>query len=385
MIRRGFHSALVFFSFLVFLSACSPYQKLLKSNDWKKKLEEGYKYFNKGDFEKANPLLTDALLALRGTQEAEKVTYYVAFCNFKMGDYALAAYDFKNFSDAYPISPYTEDAFFNYAKSLYFGSPKSNLEQSNTMTAINAFQLYLDHYPTTVRAEECNKYIDELKAKLEKKAIDNALLFYQILNYKSAIWAIRNVLTQYPVTKRREYLEYIIVKSAFLYAENSMESKRIERYVEAGQDYFDFKEKYPVSIYAEETKRLYDKSIVRIADIKHQEKVEEAQRRQKAVNDAIEMYSDKRYLVAIKTMESIISNYPEIKEKEKLSFLVFKSAFKYANHTDTLKKQNFTVAVDKYNNFTTAFPASKYKDEATKLYAKALEEIKKSEVQSNNK
>ncbi len=102
-----------------------------------------------------------------------------------------------------------------------------------------------------------NKYIDELKAKLEEKAIDNAMLYYNIENYKSAVWALREVINQFPATKEREKLEYYIVRSAYNLAEKSVEKKQKERYINTVQYYNEFREKFPKSIYDNELNRIY--------------------------------------------------------------------------------------------------------------------------------
>ncbi len=237
--------------------ACSPYQKLLKSDDVALKFQKAEEYYNKKDHQRVLPLLEDLLTYYRGTAQAEKIYYMMADTYYKMGNYQLASYQFKTFVDAYPFSQYAEEALYLYAYSLFSDSPNKDLDQANTVNAINAFNLFINKYPESNRIEESNKNIDDLKAKLENKAIENAMLYYQIRNYKSAVWALRHVANQYPASKEREKIEYYIVKSSYLLAEKSVETKKRERYLNTIQYYNEFREHYPTSVYDADLLRMY--------------------------------------------------------------------------------------------------------------------------------
>ena len=74
---------LFFSTFVIFLSSCSKYNRLLKSNDYEKKFEVAEKYYKQEDFYKAQQLLEDLLTYFRGTEKAEKVSSTadaLAFC-----------------------------------------------------------------------------------------------------------------------------------------------------------------------------------------------------------------------------------------------------------------------------------------------------------------
>lgn len=249
-----------FFSLFLsaFLVSCkSSYNKVLRSDDISLKYQKAEEYFNKEDYNKALPLLEDLLNYYRGTMQAEKVYWMLSYTYYQLKDYQLAAYQFVNFASAYPLSQHAEEALYLNAYCLYLDSPDKELDQSNTISAIAAFKNFADKYPESNKIEEVNKYIDELAARLEAKAVDNALLYYKIEDYKSAIWAIRNVLSEYPATNEREYLEFIIVKSAYLLAENSIQKKQVERYSSTLQYYLEFKERFPASKYDAEASRIY--------------------------------------------------------------------------------------------------------------------------------
>lgn len=53
----------------------------------------------------------------------------------------------------------------------FLDSPAYNLDQESTYDAIKELQLFVNRYPNSDRVEECNKYLDILRDKLEKKII----------------------------------------------------------------------------------------------------------------------------------------------------------------------------------------------------------------------
>ncbi|RYD76250.1 MAG: outer membrane protein assembly factor BamD [Sphingobacteriales bacterium] len=251
------------------LPACNSYQKLLKSDDVALKFQKAEEYYNKKDYQRALPLLEDLLTYYRGSAQAEKVYYMLADTYFQMENYQLSTYQFKSFADAYPLSELAEKAYFYYAYSLYKGSPRKDLDQGNTGNAITAFQLFTSKYPDSKQVDEANKYIDELRAKLEVKAIDNAMLYYKIENYKSAVWALRQVITDFPATKQRENLEFHIIKSSYLLAERSVESKQKERYANTVQYFNEFRERYPKSAYDSELNRMIKDANSKVEKLKN--------------------------------------------------------------------------------------------------------------------
>ena len=250
------------------LSCTSSYNKVLKSDDIGLKYRKAEEYFNKGDYNKALPLLEDLLNYYRGTMQAEKVYWMLSYTYYQLKDYQLAAYQFINFAAAYPLSAHADSALYLNAYCLYLDSPNKELDQANTTSAITAFKNYADRYPESHLVDEANGFIDELSARLEAKAIDNAVLYYKIEDYKAAIWSMRNVLNQYPATKERERLEFLIVKSAYLLAENSVETKQIERYSSTLQYYLEFKERYPASEYDAEASRIYKDANAQLEKLK---------------------------------------------------------------------------------------------------------------------
>ncbi|HNP48458.1 MAG TPA: outer membrane protein assembly factor BamD [Bacteroidia bacterium] len=236
----------------VFASGCSNYTRVMKGTDMDAKLNLAIKLYNKGDYFKALPLLEELITVYRGTKKAEKTYYYYSYTNYQLGDYETAAYDFDNFAKTFPSSEYAEECAFMHSYCYYQDSPEYSLDQTNTQKAINELQLFADQYPQSTRIEQCNKLIDQLRAKLEEKNFQNARLYYNMEEYKAAVTTFKNLLTDFPSTQYREEAMFLILKGSYLLAENSIEDKKLPRFQEAVAAYLDFAGSYAESKYRKE-------------------------------------------------------------------------------------------------------------------------------------
>ena len=153
------------------ITSCDPYRKAATSTNLEKKLEAARYYYNRGDYAKAQPILFELLTVYRGTDKGEPLYFNYADTYMQMGDYQIASFHFKNFADNYPNSPLAEQALFLYAQALAYDSAPKELDQQSTHAAIDAFQLFINKYPRSARVDSSNAVIDDLRQKLENKAL----------------------------------------------------------------------------------------------------------------------------------------------------------------------------------------------------------------------
>lgn len=253
---------------IAFTGCKSKFEKLRLSTDIGRKYQEAIKLYNKKDYSKALILFEDLVQRYRGRSEAEDLYYYFAYTNYQLKDYLSARYHFKTFADTYPNSPKAEECRFLTAYCYYLDSPNFSLDQDNTLRAIESLQLFINIYPKSDRVAEASKLILDLRDKLELKSYANAKLFLDIGDYQAAVIAFRNSTKDYPDTKFAEEMEFLTIKSQYLYANNSLEIKQEERYNEAIEEYERFVEKYPKSTYLKEVENLKETSLKGIEDVK---------------------------------------------------------------------------------------------------------------------
>lgn len=243
---------------LVALSSCGDYNKILKSTDYEFKYKKAVEYYDDGEYVKAASLFQELVNIYRGTSRADKIYYYYAKSMIGQKDYLMAGHYFKSLIDEFPTSEYVEEAQFMTGYCSYLMSPKARLDQTLTHEAIAALQLYNNLYPFSDRVEEANRLIEELQEKLVYKSYLTAKLYYDFESYKAAVIALSNSLNEYPDSQYREELMYMLLKSKYLLAVNSVEDKKETRLSSALDEYFTFVDVYPESRYRKEVDRFYE-------------------------------------------------------------------------------------------------------------------------------
>ena len=264
MLKKWAKILFIFLLTLLITTSCSKYQRLLKSSDYKLKYEAGVKYYEEEEFYKAKTLFEELIPILRGTDKAEQIYYYYAYCHYNLGEHVLAGYYFNKFAYTFPNSKHVEETKYMSAYCQFLNSPEPELDQKYTYMALNEFQIFINKYPESSYKEKCNEYMARLRKKLETKAFISSKLYYNLSNYKAAVVVIDNTLNQYPDSDYREELMFLAVKSNFKLAENSIIKKKKERYQGTVDSYYEFIDEFPKSKHTKEVQRFYEQSIEKI-------------------------------------------------------------------------------------------------------------------------
>jgi len=205
---------------LVLVSCNRRYEAAMKSSDKDFILQAANELYEKGKWPFAIELYNKVASAFSGTEQAADISYKIADANYQDRNYRLAAHQFKTFYITNPTDPRAEEAAFRSAYSFYIDSPDYNLDQTSTHSAINELQNFINAYPESPKVEEANKYINELREKLEKKAFEIAKIYYKTLKYKAAGIAFDNMLDDFPDTKYREEAMMYSLRSKYELAVN---------------------------------------------------------------------------------------------------------------------------------------------------------------------
>lgn len=238
---------------IVLLSGCkSEFEKIRTSGNSVRLYEAGMRYYDEGEFLKAQTLFEQIISAYKGRKEAEDLYFKYAYTYYELEQYILSAYYFNNFTTTFARSPKREEAMYMAAYSSYLLSPSFRLDQKYTREAIEAFQKFVNTYPNSEKVSRCNTLIDELREKLERKAIARADLYYDMARFEAAVQSYNIVLQDYPETDEAEKIRYKMTKAEFEYAEKSVYAKRKKRYQETVELAQQFLRRYPNSEYAED-------------------------------------------------------------------------------------------------------------------------------------
>lgn len=243
---------------LLFSSCANEFNKVYMTSNVPYKYEYAKECFANGKWTRATTLLTDMITVLKGTDNGQESLYMLAMAQYNNKDYEGAAKTFKSYFKAYPTGYYAEMAEFYAGQSLYESTPEPRLDQSATMSAISAFQEFLDLYPDAKLKPVAQQRLFALQDKLVRKELLNAQLYYDLgpyfgncnngeNNYEACIITAQNALKEYPYSKLREEFSILLMKSKYELAQQSVDNKKMERFQDAEDECYGFINEFPDS------------------------------------------------------------------------------------------------------------------------------------------
>ena len=243
---------------LLMASCVNEYNQITKSGDYTLKYEYAKQCYAQGKYSRAVPLLQELVTMKKGSTEGEECLYMLAMSEFGMKDYETASEYFKKYFSSYPKGRYAENAKYYVGESLFQNAPEPRLDQSTTMTAIAAFQEYLDIFPDAHLKSQATSRLYALQDLLVEKEYKSARLYFDLgtyfgnctnggNNYEACIVTAQNALKDYPYSNRREEFASLVMKSKYELAKMSVESKQLERYQDAEDECYGFINEYPDS------------------------------------------------------------------------------------------------------------------------------------------
>jgi outer membrane protein assembly factor BamD len=260
MQKFRFHTILLAALWVLMGISCSQYEKILKSEDVNLKFNKAFDYYHRGVYEKAGALFDQLAPLTRGTRRADSVYFFQAMTQYKLNDYIIGGHYFTTFVAMYQNSKFIEEATYMEAYCYYLQSPRPELDQVPTNLALDAFRLYMIKYPTSTRIAECQRIVNELNEKLMEKEFIAAKLYYNLSDYKAAIVYLNNCLTDFPDSKFREDIMFLILKSKYLLAMNSISVKQTERFQDMVDEYYTFVAEFPESKNKKDAEGMYKAS-----------------------------------------------------------------------------------------------------------------------------
>lgn len=241
-------------------SACkSQYDKLLEGADYELKYLKAFEYFDKKQYSKAAKLFESVAMVSQGTEREDTVIYYWGFSNYSDGDYLSAEANFTKYLENFPNSGFAERVKFYRIDCMYRSTYRYELDQAPTYKALVEINEYLIANPEGAKSDMCRKMSKNLEDRLDKKAYENARIYYVMEDYKAARVALKNILKEDADNIYREDILYYAAMSSYKYAQMSIPAKQKERYLVFMDDYLNFVGEYPDSPKRKELDALYKK------------------------------------------------------------------------------------------------------------------------------
>ncbi len=229
------------------LFSCSKFAKIQKSNDYDYKLQKADEYYTKKSYNNAQMLYEDVFPAMKGTPKFEDIYYKLSYCCFYQKDYLNAENYFKGFVEVFPSSNRAEECDYMRAYCYWKQSPIVELDQTNTAKTVGLMQSFINIHPNSSRVKDAGSIIDACRVKLEDKDYKSAELYYKMGMYKSAATAFSVLSDNYPDSQKGDGYKLMVIKSYYEYALNSIEEKQKERFEKVLNECGDFTDRYPDS------------------------------------------------------------------------------------------------------------------------------------------
>jgi outer membrane protein assembly factor BamD len=250
---------LLIFSLVMF--SCGEYQKVLNKGTSEDQYKMAIKMYEGKNYGKALRLFEKITPAYRGKPQMERIQFMVAQSNFNEKNYSISGYYFERFANNYPKSSKKEEASFLSAYSYKLASPAFSLDPIDTNKALESFQSFINEYPDSDKIEEANKHYKELRYKLQKKYFEIAKTYYRtaaydLRNYKAAIQAFDNLLSDYLGSEFKEEALYYRLKSAHDFVLKSTFRRKPERVKDAISAYEKLKRNYPESKFMDDANKM---------------------------------------------------------------------------------------------------------------------------------
>ena len=244
----------------VLLAGCGGINALLKSGRPEEIYAKAMENYEKEKWQRASTLFEGVQHYYAGSTREDSISFFNARCKYKNRDYDTASVLLDEFRRKFGRSAFIEDAEGMYAMCFYYHSPGPTRDQTMTGQALIAVNEFMSRYPQSEQVANFRKIDAELTERLHDKAYINAYTYYKIGRYKSAITALKNALKEYPESKHREEIMFLIVDAGYRFASNSVDEKQTDRYLQLLDSSLSFREEFPESKHIREVERMTAKA-----------------------------------------------------------------------------------------------------------------------------
>uniref|UniRef100_A0A7C4GG07 Outer membrane protein assembly factor BamD n=1 Tax=candidate division WOR-3 bacterium TaxID=2052148 RepID=A0A7C4GG07_UNCW3 len=149
-------------------------------------------------FKQAGEAFTNVIFTFPGSAQASDAQYYLAETHFAAKDYAAAQTEYEFYLKSFPNGRFQEQATFELALSHLRASPGHVRDQTAARRAREMLEDFLSAYPETKLRAEANEALAEIDARLARKELDAARLYFKAGEFKAALVYYEYVAGVYP-------------------------------------------------------------------------------------------------------------------------------------------------------------------------------------------
>ena len=132
-------------------------------------------------------------------------------------------------------------------------------------------QTFINTHPGSARITEATQIIDKCRAKLELKEFKSAELYYNLGQYRASAIAFTSLMNNFPDSEKSEEYKLQVIKSYYLFANNSVDEKKAARLEQVVTECNDFTDRFPESKLIKEVERYQNLSLNNIKAIQNEQ------------------------------------------------------------------------------------------------------------------
>jgi outer membrane protein assembly factor BamD len=166
-------------------------------------LQRAMRLFRRGDFRKAQLIFQRLTFEFSTTQEElAQARYYVAECNFQLGDHLQAASDFRKVADEFSTSEYAPLALLRAGDANLRLWRRPELDPSYGEAALAIYQELTGRFPDSQAAARARPHVRRLENQFAEKTYKNGMFYLRRKAFDSAIIYFKDVIANYPNAQR---------------------------------------------------------------------------------------------------------------------------------------------------------------------------------------
>ncbi|NLH80397.1 MAG: outer membrane protein assembly factor BamD [Phyllobacteriaceae bacterium] len=190
---------------VLFLAACAHKDDLTDNTEPADKLyNEGLVALEAGKRADAVKKFDDVDRLHPYSQLSKNAVLMQTYVQFQRGAYTDAIQSGQRFVTLYPSSPDAAYAQYLIAESYYAQIPDVSRDQARTASALAAYGVLIEKYPTSPYAEDGRKKVLSVRDQLAGKEMDIGRFYLRKHQYLAAINRFKVVVSQYQTTRHVE-------------------------------------------------------------------------------------------------------------------------------------------------------------------------------------
>jgi len=158
-----------------------------------RRMELANHYYDAGKYRRAIEHYTEVVFD-RSSIHTPLAQFRLAESYFNMGRYAESVFEYRELIRLFPDFREINTAYFRIGEAYLNQSSNPHYSQTETVAAINAFEVFLDRFPFDQKRNQALEYIQEAQYKLLEKKYYNGYIYYKLFDYSSALLYLDEII-----------------------------------------------------------------------------------------------------------------------------------------------------------------------------------------------